>query len=43
MRAGADDTALATLIRDAVWHKDAGYVAHPGYAERPIAMNSLGG
>lgn len=43
MRAGIDDGALAQIIRDAVWHKDAGYVAHPGYAERPIAMNTLGG
>lgn len=43
MRAGIDDAELAELIRDAVWHKDAGYVAHPGYAERPIAMNTLGG
>jgi cyclic pyranopterin phosphate synthase len=43
MRNGIDDAELAALIRDAVWHKDAGYVAHPGYAERPIAMNSLGG
>jgi cyclic pyranopterin phosphate synthase len=43
MRSGADDAALAASIRDTVWHKDAGYVAHPGYVERPIAMNSLGG
>jgi cyclic pyranopterin phosphate synthase len=43
MRSGIDDAALAELIRDAVWNKDAGYVAHPGYTERPIAMNSLGG
>ncbi len=43
LRAGADDAALADLIRDTVWHKDAGYAAQPGYAERPIAMNSLGG
>jgi len=43
LRAGAGDAELGALIRDAVWHKDAGYVAHPGYAERPIAMNSLGG
>jgi cyclic pyranopterin phosphate synthase len=43
MRAGADDAALAQLIRTGVWNKDAGYVAHPGYTERPIAMNSLGG
>ncbi len=43
LRAGAGDADLAALIRDTVWHKDAGYAAHPGYAERPIAMNSLGG
>ncbi len=43
MRTGTDDAQLATMIRDAVWHKDAGYIAHPGYVERPIAMNSLGG
>jgi GTP 3',8-cyclase len=43
MRAGADDAALAALIRGTVWNKDAGYIAHPGYVERPIAMNSLGG
>jgi cyclic pyranopterin phosphate synthase len=43
LRNGLDDTGLSQLIRDAVWHKDAGYVAHPGYAERPIAMNTLGG
>ena len=43
LRSGLDDTGLGQLIRDAVWHKDAGYAAHPGYAERPIAMNALGG
>ena len=43
LRAGAGDAELGQLIRDTVWHKDAGYIAHPGYAERPIAMNSLGG
>jgi cyclic pyranopterin phosphate synthase len=43
MRAGADDAALSKLIRAAVWNKDAGYAAHPGYTDRPIAMNSLGG
>ena len=43
LRAGADDAELGQLIRNTVWHKDAGYVAHPGYAERPIAMNTLGG
>ncbi len=43
MRQGADDTVLAELIRATVWNKDAGYSANPGYADRPIAMNSLGG
>ena len=43
MRAGADDAALSKLIRATVWNKDAGYAAQPGYAERPIAMNTLGG
>jgi cyclic pyranopterin phosphate synthase len=43
MRAGEDDTRLATIIREAVWRKEAGYAAQPGYVERPIAMNSLGG
>jgi len=43
LRAGASDAELMALIRDTVWHKDAGYVAHPGYAERRIAMNALGG
>jgi len=43
MRNGADDAALSKLIRAAVWNKDAGYASHPGYTDRPIAMNSLGG
>jgi len=43
LRAGAADSELTALIRDTVWHKDAGYVEHPGYAERRIAMNALGG
>ena len=43
MRKGADDAELAKLIRATVWNKDAGYAANPGYADRPIAMNSLGG
>jgi cyclic pyranopterin phosphate synthase len=41
--ATASDAELGALIRDAVWHKDAGYAAQPGYAQRPIAMNALGG
>lgn len=43
MRKGADDAALSKLIRATVWNKDAGYAANPGYSDRPIAMNSLGG
>lgn len=43
MRGGATDTELSALIRRAVWVKDAGYAAHPGYVERPITMHSLGG
>lgn len=43
MRKGADDAALSALIRTTVWNKDAGYAANPGYSDRPIAMNSLGG
>lgn len=43
MRNGADDAALSKLIRATVWNKDAGYAANPGYSDRPIAMNSLGG
>jgi cyclic pyranopterin phosphate synthase len=43
LREGAGEEALAALIRDTVWHKDAGYAAQPGYAERRIAMNALGG
>lgn len=43
LRAGADDAQLAALIRETVWNKDAGYVTQPGYAARPIAMNTLGG
>jgi cyclic pyranopterin phosphate synthase len=39
----ADAEALAALIRQRVWHKEAGYVASPGYVERPITMHHLGG
>ncbi|MDP9142301.1 MAG: GTP 3',8-cyclase MoaA [Pseudomonadota bacterium] len=35
--------ALAELIRLRVWNKDVGYVASPGYVERPITMHHLGG
>jgi cyclic pyranopterin phosphate synthase len=43
LRAGLGDEQLLRLVREAVWNKDAGYVAHPGYVERPITMHSLGG
>ena len=43
LRAGADATALAARIRGAVWHKEAGYVAQPGYVQRPVTMHHLGG
>jgi cyclic pyranopterin phosphate synthase len=43
LRGGADDAALTDLVRGTVWDKDAGYVAHPGYVQRPIAMHFLGG
>ena len=43
LRAGADDAALAQAVREHVWHKEAGYAARPGYAERPITMHHLGG
>jgi cyclic pyranopterin phosphate synthase len=34
---------LPGRIRGAVWNKEAGYVAQPGYAARPISMHHLGG
>lgn len=43
MRQGATDTEVLATIRKAVWFKDAGYAAHPGYVERPITMHTLGG
>jgi GTP 3',8-cyclase len=43
MRAGATDAELLAAIRRAVWNKDAGYEAKPGYVERPITMHVLGG
>lgn len=43
LRQGATDAELLATIRKAVWHKDAGYVDHPGYVERPITMHTLGG
>jgi len=38
-----DAPTLASRIRAAVWNKEAGYVAQPGYAPRPITMHRLGG
>lgn len=43
LRAGAADAVLLDAIRGAVWNKEAGYIAQPGYVERPIAMHHLGG
>lgn len=43
MRAGADDGALAEIIRRHVWNKEAGYAEQSGYVERPITMHHLGG
>lgn len=40
---GADHGALKREIRSAVWAKDEGYVAHPGYTERTISMHGIGG
>lgn len=43
LRAGADDEALLARIRGAVWHKEPGYVAQPGYVQRPVTMHHMGG
>jgi GTP 3',8-cyclase len=43
LRAGADPAVLAAHVRAAVWAKDAGYVARPGYVQRPVTMHHLGG
>lgn len=43
MRAGADDDSLVAALRNAVWHKQAGYAAQPGPVERPILMHAMGG
>ena len=43
LREGADAGALAGRIRAAVWNKEAGYVARPGYVQRPVTMHHLGG
>ncbi|MDE2148397.1 MAG: GTP 3',8-cyclase MoaA [Gammaproteobacteria bacterium] len=43
LRAGADDAALAALIRRQIWFKEAGYIEHKGYVERPLTMHAMGG
>lgn len=43
MRAGDDDATLTQLMRDAIWHKQAGYAATPGPVERPVLMYGMGG
>ncbi|PXV65722.1 GTP 3',8-cyclase MoaA [Sinimarinibacterium flocculans] len=43
MRAGDDDAALTEILRNAVWHKQAGYAAQPGPVERPVLMYGIGG
>lgn len=40
---GADRATIKREIRSAVWAKDEGYVAHPGYTERTISMHGIGG
>jgi len=35
--------ALADRVRAAVWNKEAGYIAQPGYVQRPLTMHHLGG
>ena len=42
LRAG-DDAGLLAAVRAAVWRKDAGYAARPGYAQRAVSMHQLGG
>ncbi len=43
LRGGASDEALLETVREAVWHKDAGYAARPGPVERPLTMHAMGG
>lgn len=43
LRSGTGATQLQARVRDHVWNKEAGYVARPGYAERPITMHLMGG
>lgn len=43
LRFGASDAELTRQLRQAVWHKQAGYAATPGPVERPIQMYAMGG
>jgi cyclic pyranopterin phosphate synthase len=43
LRGGAKCTELMATIRDAVWHKQAGYIALQRPVERPLLMHALGG
>lgn len=43
LRAGIGDEVLIEAIRDAVWHKQAGYASLKAPVERPITMHALGG
>lgn len=43
LRNEATDEELARIVRGHVWHKERGYVAQPGYVERPLTMHALGG
>lgn len=43
LRAGADAADLVALIRRQVWFKQAGYIEHQGYVERPLTMHAIGG
>lgn len=43
LRDGSSDAQIKALIRDAVWHKEAGYIEHQGYVERPVTMHGIGG
>jgi cyclic pyranopterin phosphate synthase len=44
LRAGASDSALAQLIRDAVWRKELKHhVGEPGFKQPPRTMSAIGG
>lgn len=43
LRAGASAQTLQALVRDGIWQKEAGYIAKPGYVERPLTMHAVGG